>query len=76
VVLLWGRHLASWSLAIDEHSGHKGLCGSDRRSVIPYVHRRTELYCPSMYEPEPFLFFNLLEVATQAFYSSRSGSSQ
>jgi hypothetical protein len=56
VVLLWGRHLATWSLAIDEHSGHEGLRGSGHRSVIPYVHGRTELYCPSLYEPEPFLF--------------------
>jgi hypothetical protein len=23
-----------------EHGGHEDLCGSDRRSVIPYVHRR------------------------------------
>jgi hypothetical protein len=21
-----------------EHGGHENLCGSDRRSVIPYVH--------------------------------------
>jgi hypothetical protein len=56
VVLLWGRPLASWLLAIDEHSGHEGLRGSDRRSVIPYVHGRTELYCSSLHELEPFLF--------------------
>jgi hypothetical protein len=56
VVLLWGRPLATWSLAIDEHSGHEGLRGSGHQSVIPYVHGRIELYCPSLYEPEPFLF--------------------
>jgi hypothetical protein len=33
--------LVSWSLAIDERGGHEGLHGSGRRSVIPYVHRRT-----------------------------------
>jgi hypothetical protein len=44
MVLLWGRHLASLLLAIDEHSGHQGLRGSGRWSVIPYVHGRTELY--------------------------------
>jgi hypothetical protein len=56
VVFLCGRHLASWLLAIDEHSGLEDLRGSDHRSVIPYVHRRTELYCSSLYEPEPLLF--------------------
>jgi hypothetical protein len=56
VVLLWGKPLASWLLAIDEHSGHEDLRGSDRRSVIPYVHERTELYCSNLYEPESFLF--------------------
>jgi hypothetical protein len=56
VVLLWGRHLASWSLALDIHNGHEDLRGSSRRSVIPYVHGRTELYYSSLYEPEPFFF--------------------
>jgi hypothetical protein len=56
VVLLWGRHLASWLLAIDEHSGLKDLRDSGCRSIIPYIHRRTELYCSSLYESEPFLF--------------------
>jgi hypothetical protein len=56
VVLFWGRPLASWLLAIDEHSGLKDLRGLGRRSVIPYVHGRTDLYCSSLYEPEPFLF--------------------
>jgi hypothetical protein len=56
VVFLWGMLLSSWSLALDEHSGYKDLRDSDHRSVIPYVHGRTELYCSRLYEPEPFLF--------------------
>jgi hypothetical protein len=44
VVLLWGRHLASWLLALGERGEHEDLRGSGRWSVIPYVHRRTELY--------------------------------
>jgi hypothetical protein len=56
VVLLWGRHLASWSLALAEQSGHEDLHGSCHGKVIPYDHRRTELYCSSLYEPKPFLF--------------------
>jgi hypothetical protein len=56
VVLLWGRHLASLSLALDEHIGHEDLRGLGRRSVIPYIHGRTELYCSNLYEHEPFLF--------------------
>jgi hypothetical protein len=77
VIFLWGRYLASWSLAMDEHSGLEGLRGSGHRSIIPYVHRRTELYCPSLYEPEPFPFSDLFEVApTRTFYSSMSGSLQ
>jgi hypothetical protein len=44
VVLLWGRHLASWLLALGEHGGRKDLCGSGHLSIIPYVHERTELY--------------------------------
>jgi hypothetical protein len=57
VVLLLGRALASWSLAIDERGGHEDLQGSGRQSVIPYVHKRTGLYCsslPYMCEPKPF----------------------
>jgi hypothetical protein len=61
VVLLWGRSLASWLLAIDEHGGHEDLRCSGRRSVIPYVHRTTELYCSSLYESEPFLFSTTLK---------------
>jgi hypothetical protein len=56
VVLLLEGDLVSWSLAMDEHSRHEGLRSSGRRSVIPYIHGRTELYCSSMYEPEPFIF--------------------
>jgi hypothetical protein len=48
----WMGLLVFWSLAMDECGGHKYLCGSDHRSVIPYVHGRTELYCSSLYEPE------------------------
>jgi hypothetical protein len=49
VVLLWGRHLASWLLALGERGGHDDLCGSGRLSVIPYVQGRTELYCAQVY---------------------------
>jgi hypothetical protein len=52
VVLLLERVLVSWSLAMDEHGGHENLRGSGRRSVIPYVYERTELYCSSLYESE------------------------
>jgi hypothetical protein len=45
VVLLLEGTLVSWSLAMDECGGHEDLRGSGRRSVIPYVHGRTELYC-------------------------------
>jgi hypothetical protein len=48
VVLLLERALFSWSLVMDERSGHQDLRGSSRRSVIPYVHGRTELYCSSL----------------------------
>jgi hypothetical protein len=44
VVLLWGRALASWSLAMNECGGHQDLHGSDHWSIIPYVHGRTGLY--------------------------------
>jgi hypothetical protein len=64
-----GGALVSWSLAMDEHGGYEDLRGSGRRSVIPYVHRRIELYCSSlsclslsfrppsvkMYLPGPFI---------------------
>jgi hypothetical protein len=51
VVLLLEGALVSWSLALDERSGHEDLRGSGHRSVIPYVHGRIELYCSSL----PFL---------------------
>jgi hypothetical protein len=38
VVLLLEGDLVSWSLGIDKRGGHEDLRGSDRRSVIPYVH--------------------------------------
>jgi hypothetical protein len=44
VVLLRGRPLASWLLALGERGGHDDLHGSGCLSVIPYVHGRTELY--------------------------------
>jgi hypothetical protein len=44
VVLLWGRYLASWLLALGERGGHDDLRDSGRLSVIPYIHGRTELY--------------------------------
>jgi hypothetical protein len=48
VVLLWGRLLPSCSLAMVERGGHEDLRGSGRRSVIPYINGRTELYCLSL----------------------------
>jgi hypothetical protein len=45
MVLLCGMSLASWLLALRECGGYDDLRGSDRLSVIPYVHGRTELYC-------------------------------
>jgi hypothetical protein len=42
------RALVSWLLAIDERGEHKDLRGSSRRSVIPYVYRRMELYYLSL----------------------------
>jgi hypothetical protein len=51
VVLLLERILVSWSLAMDERGGHEVLRDSGRRSVIPYVHGRTELYCSSLTLP-------------------------
>jgi hypothetical protein len=52
VVLLLEMTLVSWSLAMDERSGHKDLRGSGHQSVIPYIHERTELYYSRLYEPE------------------------
>jgi hypothetical protein len=40
VVLCSERALASWLLVRDGHGEHRDLCGAERRSVTPYVHRR------------------------------------
>jgi hypothetical protein len=48
VILLLESDLVSWSLAIDERGGHEDLHGPGRRSIIPYVHERIELYCSSL----------------------------
>jgi hypothetical protein len=48
MVLLLERDLVYWSLAMDERGGYEDLCGSGHRSIIPYVHGRTELYCSSL----------------------------
>jgi hypothetical protein len=45
VVLLLEGTLVSCLLAMREYCGHEDLYGSGRRSVIPYVHGRKELYC-------------------------------
>jgi hypothetical protein len=60
VVLLLEEALISWSLAMDERDAHEDLRGLSRRSVIPYVHRRTELYCSSL--PCPSLPFSSASV--------------
>jgi hypothetical protein len=57
VVLLWGRPLASWLLALGERGGHDDLCGLDRLSIISYVHGRTELYFAEAYLASAFSFF-------------------
>jgi hypothetical protein len=48
VVLLLEGTLVSWFLAMNERGGHEDLRGSGRRSVIPYVHERTDLYCSNL----------------------------
>jgi hypothetical protein len=48
MVLLLEGALVSWPLAMDERGEHEDLRGSGRRSVIPYVYGRTELYCSSV----------------------------
>jgi hypothetical protein len=45
VLLLLEGDLVSCLLAMDERDGHEDLHASDRRSIIPYVYGRTELYC-------------------------------
>jgi hypothetical protein len=78
VVLLLERVLVSWSLAIDERGGHEDLRGSDHWSIIPYVHRRTKLYCsslPCLSLPICLPFSHPCEEApARAFYSLRSDS--
>jgi hypothetical protein len=74
MILLLEGALVSWSLAMDERDGHEDLCGLGHRSIIPYVHGRIELYCSSLYEPEPFFDRPYEEVSTRSFYNSRSGS--
>jgi hypothetical protein len=37
VVILLKMTFLSLLLAMDKHSEHKNLCGSDRRSIIPYI---------------------------------------
>jgi hypothetical protein len=39
MLLLLEGALVSWLLAMRKYGGHEDLCGSGRRSVIPYVHR-------------------------------------
>jgi hypothetical protein len=74
VVLLLEGALVSWSLALDGRGGHEDLRGSSHRSVIPYVHGRTELYCSSL----PCLSLPFCppreEEPARVFYTSRSGS--
>jgi hypothetical protein len=45
MVLLLEGALVSWLLAMREYGGREDLRGSGRRSVIPYIHGRKELYC-------------------------------
>jgi hypothetical protein len=65
VVLLLERVLVSWSLAMDERGGHEDLRGSDRQSVIPYIHRRTELYYSIL--PYLSLIFFLAYLSTNPY---------
>jgi hypothetical protein len=48
VVLLLESASVSWLIAVDERGGHEDLHGSGRRSGIPNIHGRTELYCSSL----------------------------
>jgi hypothetical protein len=45
VVLLLEGLRSHEVLVMREYGGHEDLHGSGRRSVIPYVHGRMELYC-------------------------------
>jgi hypothetical protein len=55
---------------MDERGGHDDLRSLSHRSIISYVHRRTELYCSSL----PYLSLSFRppceEVSTRSFYSS------
>jgi hypothetical protein len=55
VVLLLEEALVSWSLAMDEYSGHGDLYRLGRQSIIPYVHGRMELSCSSL----PFMSLHI-----------------
>jgi hypothetical protein len=59
VVILWGRSLASSSLAMDERSWYEDLRGSGSQSIIPYVYWRTELYYSSLPCLSHFFFSDL-----------------
>jgi hypothetical protein len=75
VILLRGRHLTSWLLALGERGGHGDLRGSGRLSVIAYAHGRNEMYCAQACLARVFPFFDPREEAsTRSFYSSRPGS--
>jgi hypothetical protein len=51
VVLLLERDLVSWLSVIYEHGEHEDLRDLGCRNVIPYVHGRMGLYCPSLALP-------------------------
>jgi hypothetical protein len=75
MVLLIELALVSWSPAMDERGGHEDLRGSSHRSVIPYVHGRTELYYSSLrFFDRESIFDPCEEVSTRSFYSSWPGS--
>jgi hypothetical protein len=61
MVLLLGMTLVSWSLAMNECSGHEDLRGSGRWSVLPYFYERTELYCTSLSCLSFFFFLTLVK---------------
>jgi hypothetical protein len=51
MVLLLDGVLVFWSLGMDERGRHEDLRGLAHRSIIPYIHGRTELYCSSLTLP-------------------------
>jgi hypothetical protein len=59
-------------LALDERSGHQDLHGSDRRSVIPYVHESmgVVLFKCWLFSRLPCVALRVLMPAI-AFYSTR-----